>query len=192
MKRFSFCLTVFFMVLGFTAMVCAEPVTEPIAKPIKVAIVPFVNSTTETRDFVMDAVKKKFDTRFNNKDYVVVPDTSVAEALAKSGYDPKMMELVDKETMINVAKDTGADAVVAMEIVLFNNHRSNSLFSTSAKSEVKLRFRTYETAAHKYSSYQSIGLGVNKAVLVGVGGMGGAIVEGIGKAMDEGFSKFSF
>lgn len=213
MKRVSFSLTVFLMFLVFTVMVCAEPgttpgtepviaapatesitepVTEPAAKPMKVAIVPFVNSTTETRDFVMETVKKKFDARFNDKNYVVVPDTSVAEALAKSGYDPKMMELVDKETVVNVAKYTEADAVVAMEIVLINNHRSSSLFSTSAKSEVKLRFRTYETAANKYSSYQSIGLGVNKAVLIGVGGMGGAIVEGMERAMDDGFAKFPF
>jgi len=183
-KRILFGLSVFTMLLLFTAGVYAEP--------LKVAIIPFVNTTTETRDFAMEAIQKKFDAKFTNGSYTLIPNTSVAEILAKSGYDPKMMELADKETMINVAKSTGADAVVAMEIVQINNHRSSSLFSTSAKSEVKLRFRTYENATNKYSSYQTVGLGVNKAVLVGVGGMGGAIVEGLEKAIDDGFSKFSF
>jgi hypothetical protein len=162
------------------------------AAPLKVAIVPCVNSTSETRDFVMAAVQKKFEAKFKIDNYIIIPETSVAEALAKSGYDPKMMELVEKDTLINVAKLTGADAVVAMEIVQFSNHRSSSMFSTSAKSEVKLKFRTYETAVNKYSSFQAVGLGVNKAVLLGVGGMGGAIVEGLEKAMDDGFAKFSF
>lgn len=98
---------------------------------------------------MMDVVKKKFDARFNDKKYFVIPQTGVTEALAKYGYDPKMMELADKETMIDVAKSTQADVVVAMEIVMFNNHRSSSMFSTSAKSEVKLKFRTYESSTNK-------------------------------------------
>lgn len=183
-KRIVFCCTLLTMLLVITSVVCAAP--------LKVAIIPYVNSTTETRDFVMDVVQKKYDAKFNNENYILIPETNVAETLAKNGYDPKMIELADKDTMAEVAKSTGADVVLAMEIVMFNNHRSSSLFSTSAKSEAKLKFRTYETSANKYSSYQTIGLGVNKAVLVGVGGMGGAIVEGLEKAMDDGFSKFSF
>lgn len=176
--------TVLAMLLLFSSAVCAAP--------LKVAIIPLVNSTAETRDFVMVSVQKKYDAKFKNDNYILVPDTSIAEALTQSGYDPKMMELVEKDALTNVAKLTGADAVIAMEIVQINNRRTASFFSTSAKSEVKLKFRTYETATNKYSSFQSLGLGVNKAVLVGVGGMGGAIVEGLEKAMDDGFAKFSF
>jgi hypothetical protein len=168
------------------------PISAYAAEPLKVAIIPYVNSTAEHRPFASDTINKKYSARFQEAKYSLIPTQQVAEALAKTGYDPKMLELPDKETLTSVAKATNADVVIAMELVSISNRRSTGLFSTSAKSEVKLKFRTYETASGKYGGFQALGLGVNKAVLIGMGGMAGSIVEGIEKAMDEGFNNFSF
>jgi NADH dehydrogenase/NADH:ubiquinone oxidoreductase subunit G len=169
------------------------------AAPQKVAIVPFVNSTTESRDFVATTVSDKFNEKFNNENYVVIPEAEVTAALANSGYDPKNLELADKSVLASVARQTGADVVVAMDIESLKNWRSYGLFffvytSSTAKSDVKLQFHTYTADNGRYTSFESVALGKNAAYFFPImrSGMSRAISDGVSQAMDAGFAKFSF
>lgn len=69
------------------------------------------------------------------------------------------MELPDKELLVKFAQETNADYVIAMEIVHFINSRHASFFSTSAKSEVKLRFKVYAKSTNNVTTFQTTGKG---------------------------------
>jgi TPP-dependent trihydroxycyclohexane-1,2-dione (THcHDO) dehydratase len=179
-------------------MLCTVFLTSAFAAQ-KVAIVPFVNSTTETREIVATTVSDKFNEKFNNENYVIVPEAEVTAALATAGYDPKNLELADKSVLASVARQTGADVVIAMDIESFKNWRSYGLWwfvytSSTAKSDVKLQFHTYNADNGRYASFESVALGKNAAYFYPIfnSGMSRAIADGVSQAMDAGFANFSF
>ncbi|CVK20900.1 hypothetical protein [Sporomusa sphaeroides] len=76
-----------------------------------------------------------------------------------------------------------------MEILHFINSRHVTFFSTSTKSEVKLRYKVFSKANDKVTTFQVLGKGNNKVTSIGVPGIGTAMKRGIDEAMDEAFVK---
>lgn len=165
----------------------ASPETNSLSK--QVLIVPFINSTEETKDYIGETVNEKFAQQFANEKYQTISADKVQEALAANQYDPSNKELPESNVMEKLARETGADYVIAMEIVHFMNSRHASFFSTSAKSEVKLRYKVYSKESNRTTSFQVTGKGNNKVTSIGVPGIGTAMKRGIMEAMDEAFIK---
>lgn len=165
----------------------ASPETNSLSK--QVLIIPFINSTEETKDYIGETVNEKFMQQFANEKYQTISAEKMQAALAAIQYDPSNKELPESNVMEKLARDTDADYVIAMEIVHFMNSRHASFFSTSAKSEVKLRYKVYSKAANKTTSFQVTGKGNNKVTSIGVPGIGTAMKRGIMEAMDEAFIK---
>lgn len=190
MKKFMLCFTVllFFMFAVSVGSVSANPpATEASVK--QVLILPHLNSTAETKDYIGETVQEKFTQQFANEKYQTVPAEKVQSILSANQYDPSNLELPDNELMRRLAQETGADYVIAMEIVHFMNSRHASFFSTSAKSEVKLRYKVYSKGADKITAFQTTGKGNNKVTSIGVPGIGTAMKRGITEAMDEALVK---
>lgn len=165
----------------------ASPETSSLSK--QVLIVPFINSTEEKKDYIGETVQEKFMQQFSNEKFQTVPAAKVQSVLTASQYDPSNMELPESDLMEKLAREADADYVVAMEIVHFMNSRHASFFSTSAKSEVKLRYKVYSKATNKTTAFQVTGKGNNKVTSIGVPGIGTAMKRGIMEAMDEAFLK---
>lgn len=178
-----FCLLLTMGVAG----AAASPETSSLSK--QVLIVPFINSTEEKKDYIGETVREKFMQQFSNEKFQTVPADKVQGVLTASQYDPSNMELPESDLMEKLAREADADYVIAMEIVHFMNSRHASFFSTSAKSEVKLRYKVYSKANNKTTSFQVTGKGNNKVTSIGVPGIGTAMKRGIMEAMDEAFLK---
>lgn len=167
----------------------AEPNTEAASMQKQVVIVPFINSTEETKDYIDETVQAKFTEQFSNTMYQTIPAEKVQPLLTAYQFDASNKELPDNELMSKLAQETNADYVIAMEVVHFINSRHASFFSTSAKSEVKLRYKVYSKATNKVIAFQTAGKGNNKVTSIGVPGIGTAMKRGLDQAMDEGYIK---
>lgn len=178
-----FCLLLTMGVAG----AAASPETSSLSK--QVLIVPFINSTEEKKDYIGETVQEKFMQQFANEKFQTVPADKVQEILTANQYDPSNMELPENSLLEKLAREADADYVIAMEIVHFMNSRHASFFSTSAKSEVKLRYKVYAKATNKTTAFQVTGKGNNKVTSIGVPGIGTAMKRGIMEAMDEAFLK---
>ncbi len=190
MKKVMLCLMILLcsMFAVSIASAAADPMaTESVVK--QVLILPHINSTEETKDYIGETVKEKFTQQFTNENYQIVPAEKVQSILATNQFDPSNKELPENNLMAKLSQETGADYVVAMEIVHFMNSRHVSFFSTSAKSEVKLRYKIYAKDSDKVTTFQTTGKGNNKVTSIGVPGIGTAMKRGITEAMDEAFAK---
>lgn len=165
----------------------ASPETNTLSK--QVLIIPFINSTEETKDYIGETVNEKFMQQFANEKYQTISAEKMQAALTANQYDPSNKELPESNVMEKLAREADVDYVIAMEIVHFMNSRHASFFSTSAKSEVKLRYKVYSKAANKTTAFQVTGKGNNKVTSIGVPGIGTAMKRGIMEAMDEAFLK---
>jgi len=165
----------------------ASPETNTLSK--QVLIIPFINSTEETKDYIGETVNEKFMQQFANEKYQTISAEKMQAALTANQYDPSNKELPESNVMEKLAREADVDYVIAMEIVHFMNSRHASFFSTSAKSEVKLRYKVYSKAANKTIAFQVTGKGNNKVTSIGVPGIGTAMKRGIMEAMDEAFIK---
>lgn len=165
----------------------ASPETNTLSK--QVLIIPFINSTEETKDYIGETVNEKFMQQFANEKYQTISAEKMQAALTANQYDPSNKELPESNVMEKLAREADVDYVIAMEIVHFMNSRHASFFSTSAKSEVKLRYKVYSKAANKTTAFQVTGKGNNKVTSIGVPGIGTAMKRGIMEAMDEAFIK---
>ncbi|MEG6586625.1 hypothetical protein [Dendrosporobacter sp. 1207_IL3150] len=155
----------------------------------QVVLVPYINSTEETKEYIGEAVNEKLKEQFSNEKYQTISGENIQALLVNNGFDVSNNVLPENELMAVLAKETGADYVIAMEIVHFMNSRHVSYFSTSAKSEVKLKYKIYTTATNKVTTLQTMGKGNNKVTSIGIPGIGTAMKRGIAQAMDEAFVK---
>lgn len=155
----------------------------------QVVLVPFINSTEEEKDYIAETVQEKYKEQFSNVKYQTVGGDTVTQLLTDNHFDPANKELPDNELLIKIGQETGADYVVAMEIMHFINSRHVAYFSTSAKSEVKMRYKVYAKSTNRVTAFQVTGKGNNKVTSIGVPGIGTAMKRGIAQAMDEAYLK---
>jgi predicted nucleic acid-binding protein len=189
MKKFMVSVIMSLCLLLTMSIVGAAPNPEAESLQKQVVIIPFINSTEETKDYIAETVKTKFTEQFSNVKYQTVSQETVQASLVANKFDASNMELPEKDLMIKLANETNADYVVSMEIVQFINSRHASFFSTSAKSEVKLRYKVYSKSTNQVTTFQTVGKGNNKVTSIGVPGIGEAMRRGLTEAMDEGFIK---
>ncbi|QDR82612.1 hypothetical protein [Sporomusa termitida] len=190
MKKLMLCLLImlcFMFAVSVGSASANSPATEASVK--QVLILPHINSTEETKEYIGETVQENFTQQFANEKYQTVPADKVQSILSADQYDPSNLELPDNELMRKLAQATGADYVIAMEIVHFMNSRHASFFSTSAKSEVKIRYKVYSKGADKITTFQTTGKGNNKVTSIGVPGIGTAMKRGITEAMEAAFVK---
>lgn len=188
MKK-SMGLLIFLCILLTMSVVAAAPDLETKSSQKQVFIVPYVNSTEESKDYVGQTIDEKFKEQFSNEKYQIVSAEIVHPLLAANNFDVSNKELPENEVIMKFAKETDADYVVAMEVIHFINSRHASYFSTSAKSEVKLRYKVYSKATNRITALQVTGKGNNKVTSIGVPGIGTAMKRGLTQAMDEAFVK---
>ena len=180
---------VFLSCLFIMTAALAAPGGEAKVSQKKVVIIPFINSTEETKEYIGQTINEKIKEQFSGDKYEIISDAIVQPILVVNGYDATNNELADNTLMMNLAKETDADYVIAMEILHFINSRHASFFSTSAKSEVKLRYKVFSKSNNKVTTFQVVGKGNNKVTSIGVPGIGTAMKRGIDEAMNEAFVK---
>ena len=179
-------LLLFLCLLLTMSVVAAAPAQDSVKQ---VVIVPYINSTEEEKDYIGQTINEKFKEQFSNAKYQTIAESVVQPILAANSFDVTNKELPEADLMMKLAKETDADYVIAMEVLHFINSRHASYFSTSAKSEVKLRYKIYSKATNKVTALQATGKGNNKVTSIGVPGIGTAMKRGIIQAMDEAFLK---
>ncbi|MDD4600736.1 hypothetical protein SDC9_20904 [bioreactor metagenome] len=192
MKRLSIVtmLCLFLMSMGTVfAQEAGEAVVQSIKKTsYNVAIVPYINSTEERKDYIKEVIDSKYTERFSNKDFQIIPPVDVQKALNSAGYDVSNMELPDKDVLASVAKETNADYVIAMELSQLITTRHMSYFQSKVVTKAKLRYKFYNTAQDKVVSFQVAGTSENKTVFGGVG-YKDPITKALNEAMDNANAK---
>lgn len=163
-------------------------VSEP-TKTSTIAIIPYLNTTEETKDYVKNIVESNFSTEFPAEKFNVVPTVDVQKTLNASGYDVTNMELPEKDIMSAVAKATNADYVIAMEISQLISTRHMAFFSTKVETKAKLKYKFYNASQDKLTSFQTTGDFENTATLIGDVGYKEPITKSINKAMTNAYNK---
>jgi len=172
-----------------TTTVFAESTPTVTQKNYTVAIIPYLNTTEETKDFVSDVVQAKYAEEFTTKSFNIVAAVDVQKALHTAGYDVSNMELPEKDVFAAVAKETKADYVIAMEITNLISTRHMSFFSTKVETKAKLKYKFYNTSQDKLTAFQTTGDSENVATLVGNVGYKAPITAALNKAMNSGYDK---
>jgi len=185
--------TILFLVLFLISMTTVFAESPPAAtqRSYTIAIIPYVNTTEETKDFVKDVVQSKYAEEFTAKNFSVVSDADVQKALSTAGYDVSNMELPEKDVFATVAKETNADYVIAMEISNLISTRHMSFFSTKVETKAKLKYKFYNTSQDKITTFQTMGDSENVATLIGNVGYKAPITDALNKAMDAGYAKIA-
>lgn len=169
---------------AFTPSIVSEP-----TKTSTIAIIPYINTTEETKDYVKDIIESNFSTEFPAEKFNVVPTVDVQKALNTSGYDATNMELPEKDVMSAVAKATNADYVIAMELSQLISTRHMAFFSTKVETKAKLKYKFYNTSQDKLTPFQTTGNFENTATLIGDVGYKEPITKAINKAMTDAYNK---
>lgn len=158
-------------------------------KTSTIAIIPYFNTTEETKDYVKDIIESNFSTEFSAEKFNVVPAADVQKALKTSGYDATNMELPEKDVMSAIAKATNADYVIAMEVSQLISTRHMAFFSTKVETKAKLKYKFYNTSQDKLTPFQTTGDFENSATLIGDVGYKEPITKAINKAMADAYNK---
>lgn len=163
------------------------------AGPIRVAVVPYINSSGENRAVVDETITSKIDAYFLSGNYVMVPPSEVAAFLARNGYDATPMLLPEKEVLAALAAATGADAVLAMDFARIQVNRRYSWLHAYTTGSVSIYVKALSLPANNFVSLRiensarlkasRFGPGVREKVAIGAG---------IEAAMDEMFAKLPF
>jgi hypothetical protein len=163
------------------------------AEPVRVAVVPYINSSGENRAVVDATISSKLDGYFQSGRYERVPPGEVADFLARSGYDSTLMLLPEKEVLLALANATGADAVVAMDFARIQASRRYSWFYAYTIGSVSIYAKALSVADNNFVSLRieqkeklrasRFGPGVSERVAIGAG---------IEAGMDEMFAKLPF
>lgn len=189
MKKLSFIAMLCLLVLSISTTVFAEAVldsqeTTVITTKPSIAVIPYFNSTEETRGYVQEVVDSKYGEQYFNKDFKLIPLLEVQKSLNNAGYDVSNKELPDKDVLTSVAKNTNADYVVAMEISQLITTRHLSFFQTKVVTKAKLRYKFYNAKNDKLTSFQTVGVSENKTSFGDVG-YKDPITKALNQAMDD-------
>jgi len=149
-----------------------------------IAIVPYINSTEETKGYIQEIIDSKYTKLYSNENFQMVPFVDVQKALNTTGYEASSMELADKDILAAVAKQTNADYVIAMELSQLVTTRHMSFFQAKVVTKAKLRYKLYNAEQSKVMSFQVTGSSENKTVFGGVG-YKDPITKALNEAMDK-------
>lgn len=181
-------LWLFVISVSFTPVFAEEAVVQqnphPVATKANVAIIPYINSTEETKGYIQEIINAKYTEQYSNKNFQMVPLVEVQKALNTAGYDASNKELADKDVMASVAEKTNADHVIAMEISQLITTRHMSMFQMKVVTKAKLRYKIYNKEQNKIVSFQVTGASENKTVFGDVG-YRDPITKALNQAMDE-------
>lgn len=182
--------------LLFLIMFAGFAVSQPqlaAAESVRVAVVPYINSSGENRSVVDATIVSKLEGYFQSGNYEMVPPGEVADFLAKSGYDSKLMLLPEKDVLLALAKATNADAVLAMDFARIQANRRYSWFYSYTIGSVSMYAKALLVSENNFVSLRiekqeklrasRFGPGVKERVAIGAG---------IEAAMDELFAKLPF
>ena len=151
-------------------MALAFIVTAPsYAEAQKIAIVPYLDTTEENKDYLPDLMKIYYDDAMVNLGLDVVGQDDVKNALDQAGYDVSNQIVADKDILSEVAEKTGADYVVAVELSALKATTHLSFFQKKISVSAKLRYNFYITQTRKMMGFQVTGADDNKAVFGDVG-----------------------
>ncbi|EGO63948.1 hypothetical protein [Acetonema longum] len=165
-----------------------------VSASIKVAIIPYINSSAEERSVVGETINKKLDDYFQkNARYSIVPPELVNLVLARHGYDAAQMILPEKEFMMTLANDLDADAVLALDFTRIQAYRRYTIITSTTIGSVSV----YAKALSVYDSH-FVSLRVEKQARLTTYSIGPgfrekeAIAASIEQAMDELFRRLPF
>ena len=189
MKKLSIIMLLCLMVVlfGVTAVFAEEPSTQPAGKA-NIAIIPYINSTEETKGYIQEVIDAKYTEQYSNKNFQIVPQIETQKALNTAGFDVSNKELPEKDVFAAVAEKTNADYVIAMEISQLNTTRHMSMFQMKVVTKAKLRYKFYSAKDSKLVSFQVTGASENKTVFGDVG-YRDPITKALNQAMDEANTK---
>lgn len=152
----------------------------------KIAVVPYIDNSEQNKDYIKTTVDEYYTNYWATQGYVLVDPVTVQQALDNAGFDASNKIAPEKDIMADVAKATGADFVIAMEIENINASRHVSMFSTKVRVSTKIRYNFYSATKNRMTPFQTTGECNNKAVMVGDVGYKAPIVKALHQAMDAG------
>lgn len=195
MKKLSIITILLLFLVSISAVVFAEePIKSQEAEMVtiqssprtssNIAIVPYINSTEETKGYIQEVIDSKYTEQYSNKNFQMIPSPEVQKALSDAGYDVSNKELPDKDILASVAKKTNADYVIAMEISQLITTKHMSMFQLKVVTKAKLHYKFYNAEQDKVISFQTTGISENKTVFGDVG-YKDPITKALTQAMEE-------
>jgi len=195
MKKLSIITILLLFLVSINTVVFAEESIKPqeaetgilqsTPKPFsKLAIVPYINSTEETKGYIQEIIDSKYTEQYSSKNFQLIPLVEVQTALNNAGYDVSNKELPDKDVLASVAKKTNADYVIAMEISQLITTKHMSMFQLKVVTKAKLHYKLYNIEQDKVISFQTTGISENKTVFGDVG-YKDPITKALTQAMEE-------
>jgi hypothetical protein len=195
MKKLSMITILFLFLVSISTIVFAEePIKEQDTEKVitqstpkllsNIAIVPYINSTEETKGYIQEIIDSKYTEQYSGKNLQIIPLVDVQAALNNAGYDVSNKELPDKDILAAVAKKTNADYVIAMEISQLITTKHMSMFQLKVVTKAKLHYKFYNAEQDKVISFQTTGISENKTVFGDVG-YKDPITKALTQAMEE-------
>lgn len=161
---------------------------------VKVAIIPYINSSAEERAVVGETITRKLDDYFQkNARYSVLPPELVNLILTRHGYDAAQMVLPEKEFMMALANDLGADAVLALDFTRIQAYRRYTIITSTTIGSVSVYAKALAVGDNHF-----VNLRVEKQARLTTYSIGPgfrekeAIAASIEQAMDELFRRLPF
>ena len=186
MKKLFIVTILCLIVMSMTAIVYADPQKTT----YNVAVVPYINSTEETKGYVQEIIDIKYTSQYSSGNFQMIPLVEVQNALNSVGYDVSNKELPEKDVLAAVAKQTNADYVIAMEISQLITTRHMSYFQAKVVTKAKLRYKFYKAEKDIVVPFQVTGVSENKTIFGDVG-YKSPITKALNQAMDEANVKIS-
>ena len=184
MKKFLFLMMVFFCMTGVVQ--AQENSTEEFGK---IAVIPYLDVTEQEREYIPATVNELYTNYFGANGFSVMDEELVEKALFDAGYDESNQMLPEKDVMAEVAKNIGADYVVALEVSNVNTVRHESYFSTKVSTQVKLKYHFYNAEKNRMTPFQTTAANDNKAVMFGQRSYKRSIIAALTEAMEKGNEK---
>ena len=193
LNRFVDRMNPFRLLLTVLAVLVLSGLPSAAAAPVRVAVVPYINSSGENRPVVDATITSKLEGYFHSGYYEQVPPGEVADFLWRSGYDLPLRLLPEKEVLQALAGATGADAVLAMDFTRIQASRRSSWFYAYTIGSVSIYVKALSAVDNNFVSLRierqeklrasRFGPGVSERVAIGAG---------IEAGMDEMFSRLPF
>lgn len=143
---------------------------QPVQTAVKLVVVPYLDSSEQDKDYVGGMLDDGYTNYFATlRGVSVVPMTETLAALKAAGYDKSDMTLPEKDVMAAVAKATGADYVIAMELSNLSAIRHESFFQYKITVNVKLEYHFYGAAQDRMIAFKTTGSNDNATIFGDVG-----------------------
>ncbi|MBR3723127.1 MAG: hypothetical protein IKN12_10275 [Selenomonadaceae bacterium] len=138
-------------------------------KIIKIAVVPYVNTSGETASYVFDSLRSGYTDYYANEGFRVVPTEDMEKALVEIEYNEFDNMLATESVLKKAAEKTKADIVIAMEIDEIDTFREDAFPKTKITAKVKLIYEIYKKSDDKFYQFKIATSYDNKATLAEVG-----------------------